>query len=294
MTTTTKELDRKNRPENREPVLPQSFDELRALIANRYPSFSKQLQKIARFTLEYPNELALDTVASVARRASVPPSSLVRFAQALGYDGYTEMQQVFRTHLVDRSQSYKERIESLRKEHASAVGGAGSILADFTEEGIQSLQLLRDETQIRDLQQAARLLAGADDIFVVAQRRAYPVAFYLSYALGRLDRPAYLLDGAGGVLEQQAKLATTGDVLLAISFPPYSPDVADLVAERAAAGVDVIAVTDSAVSPIALESVIAFSIRQQEERAFRSLVAPMCLAQTLVVTLGNLIANGEE
>jgi DNA-binding MurR/RpiR family transcriptional regulator len=45
-----------------------------------------------------------------------------------------------------------------------------------------------------------------------------------------------------------------------------------------------------------LEATVAFHIKQQEEGSFRSLVAPMCLAQSLVVALGYHLAgrkNGE-
>ena len=63
---------------------PGAYEGLRNAIAARYPELSKQLQKIARFALEYPDDLALETVASLAARAGVQPSSMVRFAQALG------------------------------------------------------------------------------------------------------------------------------------------------------------------------------------------------------------------
>ena len=65
-------------------MAPQTFNELKDAIANRYPSLSGQLQKIARYVLEYPEDMALETVAVIARRAQVQPSSMVRFAQALG------------------------------------------------------------------------------------------------------------------------------------------------------------------------------------------------------------------
>ncbi len=83
--------------------VPESFEALKAAIAERYPSLSRQLQKIARFVLENPDEKALETVTTIAGRAEVQPSSMIRFAQALGYDGFSTMQQVFRWNLVARA-----------------------------------------------------------------------------------------------------------------------------------------------------------------------------------------------
>jgi DNA-binding MurR/RpiR family transcriptional regulator len=95
-------------------------------------------------------------------------------------------------------------------------------------------------------------------------------------------------------MRQYAELATSGDALIAISFHPYTPQVTEIVANRNEQGVPIIAITDSALSPLALEASVAFHIREPEPRPFRSLVAPMCLAQTLIVGLGHVLAAREN
>ena len=277
-------------------TLPRDYEELKEAIAARYPGLSRQLQKIARFALEYPQDVALETVASLAARAEVQPSSMVRFAQALGYEGFSGMQQVFRTHLVAGGGSYRERIEQLRHQGRSASGDPAGVLADFVDEGITALEQLREHVSFAALSEAVDLLRAARDIYLLAERRAFPVAFYLYYALRRLETRAHLVDGVGGTLAQQVGTATHEDVVLAVSFPPYSPDVAAAFAEAHQRGAATLAITDSPVSPLGLEARLALAVRQQEEGAFRSLVAPMCLAQSLVVALGYRMAadrNGE-
>ena len=88
------------------------------------------------------------------------------------------------------------------------------------------------------------------------------------------------------MLAQQAASAGLGDALVAVSFKPYAPEVAEIVAERAAAGVPVIAITDSALSPIARDAILSFEIQEPGDQGFRTLVAPILLAQVLVVGLG--------
>ena len=62
-------------------LTPTTFDELKNAIAENYPGLSRQLQQIARFVLEYPEDMALETVAVIAKRATVQPSSMIRFAR---------------------------------------------------------------------------------------------------------------------------------------------------------------------------------------------------------------------
>ena len=95
----------------------ETYEALRAEIARRHPRFSDRLQVIAEFALDHPTDMALGTVAEVAQRAKVQPSAIVRFARALGYGGFTEMQQVFRSRLVASvAPSYQERIAGLRRD----------------------------------------------------------------------------------------------------------------------------------------------------------------------------------
>jgi DNA-binding MurR/RpiR family transcriptional regulator len=163
------------------------------------------------------------------------------------------------------------------------------------EESIHALQLLQENTSTGDLNKAIDLLAAANDIYILAERRAFPVAFYLTYASGRLERSVHLLDGVGGMLSQQAKNIKQQDAVIVVSFPPYSPTVVELLAEQSQRGITTVSITDSAISPIAMEAAVTFGIKQQEERAFRSLVAPMCLAQSLVVGLGHrLVASNHK
>ena len=268
-----------------------NYDELQAVIGRRFAGLSRQLQRIARFALERPHDVALDTVAAAAGKAEVQPSAMVRFAQALGYDGYSDMQRVFRDRLVQRSGSYRERIATLRRA-APALSRPKAVLHDFVSDSIANLSHLEEHVAPERLDRAVGLLAGAGRIHVLAQRRAFPVACYLSYALSQLELPVQLLDGVGGMVREQARAMRPGDVLLAVSFRNYSPEVIELTAEAWRRGIDVVVITDSAVSPLARNATVAFDLGDASDRPFRSLVEPMCLAQALVVSVGHQLTPG--
>ena len=78
-------------------------------IRRRYDTLSKRLKQVARYILDNSNSVAFDTVASIAQQADVPPSTLIRFANAFGFSGFNEMKQMFKQHLMEETANYTER-----------------------------------------------------------------------------------------------------------------------------------------------------------------------------------------
>jgi DNA-binding MurR/RpiR family transcriptional regulator len=275
---------------------PSSFEAFSAAVTEAYPRLSRQLQQIAQFVLEHPDQLALGTVATVAEAAGVQPSALIRFANTLTFGGFTEMQQVFRTRLLDRSSSYRERIDAMRRSQgpgAARASGAG-VLHQFVSEGMAELGHLEDNVHAEDLAAAAALICRAKRVHVLAQRRAFPVACYLAYALAQLDMRAQLVDGVGGMLPDVLRQIGSDELLLVASFKDYSRDVIDAAQAAHARGVPVVAITDFALSPLKPHAKVCFELGQGPNPAFRSLVAPLCLAQALVVSVGHRLVSPQR
>ena len=229
----------------------------------------------------------MGTVAEVAKRAGVQPSAIVRFAGALGYSGFTELQQVFRLRLVaGLAPSYKDRIERLKADGPwSGRNDPRAVLTRFVTEGIASLETLNTVAREPDLQRAIELLGSADTIYLLGLGGSYPVAAHLAYVLRKLGRRTVLLDAIGGGLREQAVAATRADTLLAISFKEYNSDTVRLFAELIARGVRAVSITDNLLSPIARGADVVFELHDMAEPALRTLVAPMSLAQALAVGL---------
>ena len=225
-----------------------NFAELKEALSRIYPTLSPQLQRLSRFAVEKPHDLALGTVAAIAQANGVQPSSMIRFANALGFSGFSQMQQVFQSHLVERSAPYRERIEQMGS--GTDRTARGGVLHRFVGEATLELQQLEEHVDARRLDAAAAVLAAAPQIHVLAQRRAFPVACYLAYALMQLELRAQLLDGLGGMLGEFAHGIRPGDALLVASFRNYTPAVVETAAQCRARGVTVIAITDSALSPL--------------------------------------------
>jgi DNA-binding MurR/RpiR family transcriptional regulator len=271
-----------------------NYDALKEAISREYPQLSKQLQRIARFALERPHELALSTVAAIADDLGVQPSSLIRFANALGFAGFSEMQRLFRSHLVERSTrsaSYRERIAGLRARATEGGTSPPEVLHSFVADSMHGLEKLEMSIRPADLRGAVRVLATAQTIYLIGLRRSFPVAAYLAYALSQLELRTQLLDGAGGMNREFARLVGRKDCLVAVSFRNYTPEAVDIAAECHARGVPVIAITDGPLSPLVRAATVAFELGDDSGRPFRSLVEPLCLAQSLVVSVGHHLAE---
>jgi DNA-binding MurR/RpiR family transcriptional regulator len=264
---------------------PTTFGQLKGAIAAQYAGLSRQLQQIAEFALEHPNDVAFGTVAQLADRAGVQPSSLVRFAKSLGYDGFSDMQQIFRARLATSAPSYRERVEALRRD-ADGARSEAAVLDRFVGDGIAALDHLRQGIDAGEIGRAAALVADAREVYVLGQGRSFPVAFYLSYALHKFELSVQLIDGVGGLGRERLRRAGSRDAAIAISFKDYTPEVVEQVQSLAERSVPVVAITDSALSPIAAAAAVTFEIEDTGSQPFRSLVAPMCLSQALAVTIG--------
>lgn len=257
-------------------------------IRRRYDTLSKRLKQVARYILDNSNSVAFDTVASIAQQADVPPSTLIRFANAFGFSGFNEMKQMFKQHLMEETANYTERARLFRQtttDDATPPETPTEILNMFTMVNTQALQQLAMQTSGDELQRAVALLAEAENIYVIGLRRSFSVASYLTYALRHLDRKAFLIDGLGGMFTEQLSLVGPKDVVVAVSFSPYALEVVELVELGAQRKARQIAITDSQVSPLAAFSDVCFVVREAQVDGFRSQVASLCLAQTLAVSL---------
>ena len=270
---------------------PTEYEQLRSELAAKHGTLSKRLRQIAEYALENPNDMALETVSGIAERADVQPSSLIRFAKAFGYNGFSEMQRVFRTQLLEQASDYKDRIRSLGSEPLNGRDGGDSILGDFARAGIAALEQLQTGFNPNLFDAAVRQLNDCDTIYITGQRRSFPVASYLAYALAKLGKRCIHADGIGGMLNEQIASMRERDLLLAISFKSYAPETVQAVQDAVANGIPVMAITDGPLSPLVPHATLTLEVEEAEAHSFRALNATMTLALALVVGLGRIREN---
>lgn len=255
-------------------------------IRQRYDSLSKRLKQVAQYVLDNNNSIVFDTVATIAERANVPPSTLIRFANAFGFSGFNEMKQIFRETLMEETSNYTERLQLSRKLDEQQQEAPNDILNIFAKANTQALQQLANQTSQEQLQQAVDILKNAQNIFIIGLKRSFSIACYLDYALHHLDCRSFVINGLGGMFDEQLNQVKKGDVVVAISFSPYAQETLNIMDITAQKGIKQIAITDSQISPLLMFSDVSFVIKEAQVRGFRSQCASMTLVQTLAIALG--------
>jgi DNA-binding MurR/RpiR family transcriptional regulator len=264
----------------------RSQAELCVQIQQRFSQLSNRLQQLAHYILENQAEIAFNTVVTISKRANAHPSSLIRFANAFGFSGFSDMQQLFKAKLIEGNSDYQQRIEAVRGDSSLTQEHANKqLLSQLCEANNQALSVLAQQIDAKGLARAQEILNQASGIHVQAVRRAFPVATYFAYLLGNINKPAHLIDSLGGMHKQQQSLIKADSVVVAISFYPYGAETTELAQNAAARGVPVVAFTDSLLSPLAQLAEVCFCVKEAEIHCFRSLNATMSLVQAVAISL---------
>ena len=165
-------------------------------------------------------------------------------------------------------------------------------MRDIVIRDIAALEGLLETTSEAELARAVDILAAARTVYLIGQLRSEPIVGLMRYILTMLGRRAVLLDPAGGLATHMARVIEPGDALIAVSFRFYATEVVNVVEAVAALGAPIVAVTDSTLSPLAKSATVLFSVPEHEYTFARSLAAPMCLAQALMIGLAARLNDG--
>lgn len=265
---------------------PEDFESLIRLIHDRYDEMSRTHQKIAVYLTQNPNNVAVHSVNAIAQHCGVHASSFVRFAQSLGYDGFKSLQGLFQGRLATAAPGFDARVHALKQELKSRddVSEAG-LLRDLVISDAASVQSLLDEIDAEDLAKAAKLLTEAETVFLLGQLRSAPIVELLRYLLTMAGKKCVLLDPSGGLATHIARTIGPNDALLAVSFRFYANEVVSIVEEAASRGCDIVAVSDSTLSPLAKSAQVLFAAPEHHGPLSRSVTAPICLAQAIALAV---------
>lgn len=263
--------------------IPRDFESLRSVIIERKADMPKRLAQVAAFALANPDEMAFGTAASIAGAADVQPSTLVRLAHHLGYEGFTDFQTVFRERLRDRTLSYEERLATLENE--GATSSEAKLLSGFFSAASESIAKLAASIDPVTFASAVDVLARAETIYLVAKRRSYPLTAHIAYAFGKLGIRHQIVASPNGIDPEMVQFATGRDAVIAVSFSPYAADSLAQAQALAAREVPIIAITDSVFSPLATSATHWFEVSEADYGGFRSLSASMALALALPVAI---------
>ncbi|MFA7429024.1 MAG: MurR/RpiR family transcriptional regulator [Rhodospirillaceae bacterium] len=259
--------------------------QVNSILQASYEDLSPQLRQAARYLLANPEEVALTSMRRIAGHAGVKPSTMVRLARAIGFEGFEELREPYRSWLRGGEGAYEARARSLRDRGA---GGIHALLREIQEADATALAGTAGPAVGDAIVQAAQTLTGARRVYVLGLRSCYALAHYFHYAYGMVREEVRLVDGSGGTFLDSLRGLGPQDVLLAISFRPYTRETVMALDIAVEAGATVVAVTDSLVSPLARPARHVLLADTTSPNFFQSLVAAQSVIQQL---LGATVAS---
>lgn len=265
---------------------PHNTDEFIARLQAMHGSLPKRLRQCAEYAARQQARMAQATVAEFARGAGVPASAVVRFSQAMGFSGYTQMRDLFRSPFELPRPNYAQRLEQLSRQGAARPAG---LLAEFTEAGRLSLERMIDTVDASDFDRAAGMLARAGLIHVVGHGRCFAAAAHTAYILERVEVPA-LLHGAFGQVGGLHSVRKD-DVVLAISFSPALEETLEFCAEARRNGAALVAIADPGAAAQLGSAALSLTLIEVEAAGFRPMTATATLALALAAATGGLRAH---
>ena len=240
---------------------------------------SKSYRAIAAFIEEHYERVPAMTATALAREVGVSESTVVRFANALGYDGYPELLKALQYQVRKR----------LTTDERFALGSElpeEDVLTTVLNEDMRNIRKTIDQIDSEAFTRTVNALTEARHIYILGLRSAAPLAQFMTYYLNFIfDNVFQVSTGLADVFEGLLRIQPE-DVLIGISFPRYSTRTVEAMRFAHTAGAKVIAITDNVRSPLNSAADLCLTASTEMPSFVDSLAAPLSLINALIVALG--------
>lgn len=250
-------------------------------IENGMSSFSKGQKLIANYILAHYDKVAYLTASKLGALVGVSESTVVRFAIELGYEGYPEFQHSLQEIIRNRLTSF-QRIEVTN----SLIGHDENILEKVLLSDAEKIRRTLEEVDHASFDEAIEEIIKADCIYIIGVRSSSSLASFLNFNFRMIfNNVKFIQTTSGSEMFEQIMQIGKNDVMIAISFPRYSKRIINAVEYARSKGANVVALTDSKVSPIA-SIANQLLIAQSDMISFvDSLVAPLSIINAIVMAV---------
>ena len=259
----------------------QRNTDLLKIIQEKQNTFSKGQKQISSFILAHYDKAAYMTAAKLGALVGVSESTVVRFANELGFAGYPELQhslqEMIRSKLttIQRIEITNDRI------------GESDLLEKVLNSDIEKIKHTLEEIDRTSFENAVDDLIGAQMIYIIGMRSSSSLASFMYHYLNLVFPHVRLVRTTSGseIFEQLLRI-NDKDVIVGISFPRYSKRIINALGYAKKQGAKVISITDSAASPIAANADDLLLAKSDMASFVDSLVAPLSIINALIVAIG--------
>jgi DNA-binding MurR/RpiR family transcriptional regulator len=258
-------------------------------IVAQFDGLSAQLQLAARYVLDHPRDVALLSMREQARKAGVGPATMTRFAKRLGLSGYDAIRGAYADALRGGTLDFADKAGAQLK--SQKLRGDKALAAEMLKTLIGQLSSLSEPEALERLVEAADHLVRARRIYCLGLRSSHSVAWHAHYILSFFGDRSVFLDALAAVGADQLRDATKEDVLLVASVTPYTRATVEIANYAASLGVTVIAITDSAVAPLAQLAKCAILVATESQSFFHTMSPAFVMAEILTALVAGRGGN---
>ena len=256
-------------------------NDLIANIEKAMPKLSKGQKKIAEFIINNYDKAAYMTACAMGSEVGVSESTVVRFANEMGFDGYPELQSQIRD-------TVRVRLTSVQRVNvANHRMGDDDVIDHVLNADAEKIKSTLEQIDRAAFREAVDLILGARNIYILGMRSSAVLAEFMNYYFGLLFDNVRLIRPAGGseIFEHLMKVHED-DVFVSISFPRYTTTIINATEYVSKTGAKVIAITDSLSSPIVPHAAVTLTAKSEMASFADSLVAPMSLINAMIAYIG--------
>ncbi len=251
-------------------------------INEKYAKMSKGHKAIASYITDHYDQAAFMTAARLGKELGISESTVVRFAAAIGYEGYPQMQEALSSWVKS-----KLNVNPMQQMDRKYGGSSQSeVLELVLGSDIEKIQDTIQNLDVVAFEAAVDIILSARTVYILGIRSCEPLADFLAFYLNiiRGNIVQIKTSNISEIFEQMIRIGEK-DAIIGISFPRYSMrtlKAMEFANERKAS---VITITDSIHSPMNLYSSCNLLARSDMVSIVDSLVAPLSVINALVVAL---------
>ena len=251
-------------------------------INEKYAKMSKGHKAIASYITDHYDQAAFMTAARLGKELGISESTVVRFAAAIGYEGYPQMQEALSSWVKS-----KLNVNPMQQMDRKYGGSSQSeVLELVLGSDIEKIQDTIRNLDVVAFEAAVDIILSARTVYILGIRSCEPLADFLAFYLNiiRGNIVQIKTSNISEIFEQMIRIGEK-DAIIGISFPRYSMrtlKAMEFANERKAS---VITITDSIHSPMNLYSSCNLLARSDMVSIVDSLVAPLSVINALVVAL---------
>lgn len=258
-----------------------NLKKLKQKIKIKIPDLTDSQKVVANYIVENPQKFALCSIRELEKELNTSKSTIVRLAQALGYDGFHNLKSAFLKsirHQLDPINRYK----TFLSEHNEESDYLESIVEE-TINNMNSTLLLVDREQYK---KAVDLIKNSGHLYTIGLGISTYLAEIASYLFNRVSIKATSMSYEGLSFTEQIVNLSKEDVILVFSFPTYSEETIQAACYAQEKQIKVISITDKATSKIIQYSDIVLQAVVESNTVANSVMSILVLLYSMSAQIG--------